>query len=768
MVVLFSTTIPLQTDAVSLNPWMPAPNYSIPIRGASCVVNSGSIDCIGGNTTSGYTNNVFAASLSSNGQITGWSSTAAYPAGGIGLTSCVVSSGFVYCIGGVHAGGTYVPDILYASPSGNGQITGWSGTQPYPTPIGGESCVVYSSYVYCVGGTTDGTSLTNAVHFAHLSSSGGISGAWGSASYPSSIKLQSCVVNSAFIYCVAGLSGGGPTNSVYSASLSPNGGIGSWSSVVTYPVNTDGQSCVVSPGLVYCVGNNNSQVFLGAFTPSGAVNGWSSTAAYPTSVTGTSCVVAAFVYCVGGYNNGQAQITNAVYFASQTQDNTSTNLTCNPNPAVMNQPTTCTATVTDNGGNGPPTTPTGLVSFTVGGVTGTFTPCNLASGPVLGTATCTTTFTASSSGAASIQGSYGGDLTHKVSTSPPLAVSVVRASSITISCVYANGSVFINDSSTCTATVIDSSSGTVSTPTGSVIFTVSGVSGDFTACTLVATSTAGTAGCTTAFTAATAGTATINASYNGDSTFATSATTTPITITIILRSTAIAYTPNIPVFCTSPVAVNEGSTCYVEVHDTAPGTVITPTGTISFQPSGVPGTFTPCRLAETSVGNAACTTTFTPSTTGVATIIVSYPGDQNHTGSCTCANAPTIEVIKRTTHPTMQCDIPLTFALMSTCTITISDTTAGTSSTPQGSVSIYGLFVTGSSVIFPSPTSCNLSPTGDQVTATCTVNLSPSLWPETVSLVYVPSDSVHFGSSISVEVLPGCANPGLMGWVTIF
>ncbi|HTD19711.1 MAG TPA: Ig-like domain repeat protein, partial [Ktedonobacteraceae bacterium] len=178
-------------------------------------------------------------------------------------------------------------------------------------------------------------------------------------------------------------------------------------------------------------------------------------------------------------------------------------------------------------------------------------------------------------------------------------------------------------STTCTATVTDTSA-TPTTPTGTVTFTSSGT-GTFTGspCTLSAGTTAGTATCfaTYAPTGTVARTDTITASYSGDAGHSTSSGTFSLSVTTGTHSTTTT------VSCPTTVFVNQGVTCTATVTDsTAP--VTTPTGSVTFTVSGVTGTFTTCTLAAgTTAGTATCNTTFTPSTTGTASIVGTYGGD---------------------------------------------------------------------------------------------------------------------------------------------
>ncbi|TMI46479.1 hypothetical protein E6H22_06970, partial [Candidatus Bathyarchaeota archaeon] len=136
---------------------------------------------------------------------------------------------------------------------------------------------------------------------------------------------------------------------------------------------------------------------------------------------------------------------------------TSTSISCS-SPVLVNQPSTCTVTVTDTSTVGA-TTPTGSVSFTHAGVAGSFnsTICNIVAGTVP-TASCSVAFTASASGASNIVGAYGGDSTHAsssdsaspatVTVNPALLVNIPSATlstldsgqSSTLSATFTGGS----------------------------------------------------------------------------------------------------------------------------------------------------------------------------------------------------------------------------------------------------------------------------------------------------------------------------------------
>ena len=138
-------------------------------------------------------------------------------------------------------------------------------------------------------------------------------------SYPSNSQFNSCPIYNGYIYCVGGLVGASVTNSVYYAPISSNGAIGSWTKTTDYPTPIEMESCVTENGYIYCMaGNTNngpgtvSTVYSAQVSSSG-VGSWTSQAGYPFPVFSPSCVtVSGYIECVGGVYG--ITTINHVYF----------------------------------------------------------------------------------------------------------------------------------------------------------------------------------------------------------------------------------------------------------------------------------------------------------------------------------------------------------------------------------------------------------------------------------------------------------------------
>src|SRR5213596_1677934 len=399
---------------------------------------------------------------------------------------------------------------------------------------------------------------------------------------------------------------------------------------------------------------------------------------------------------------------------------TTTAVQCSPGSVQVSTATTCTVTVTDTSSS--PTTPTGTVSFTTNS-TGTFTPaasCTLAG--TAGTSTCSVTYTpgASAVGHHLITGNYVGDSTHTSSSGTfLLAVTPSPPHTTTTAVSCSPSSVPDNSATTCTATVTDTNA-SPTTPTGSVSFTTNST-GTFTpsaSCTLAAGATAGTATCSVSYTPTVVGHHLITGNYPGDSTHTSSSGSFNLASTQRTTTTTVACTP-------APVTTGSSTSCTATVSDsTATGTVITPTGTVSFTTNST-GTFSPatsCTLAASATaGTASCSVTYTPGITGHHLITGSYPGGTIFTASQGSYNLAVVTAPPHSTTIAVTCSPgSVQVSTPTTCTATVTDTSATGATSPTGTVS----FTTNSTGTFTPTASCTLV-AGAAGTATCSVTYTP-------------------------------------------
>ena len=242
-----------------------------------------------------------------------------------------------------------------------------------------------------------------------------------------------------------------------------------------------------------------------------------------------------------------------------------------------------------------------------------------------------------------VNAAYAGASPHAASSDPDgfdLTVNL-RSTATTVTCSPA--SVALNQASTCNVQVDDTAAGTKSNPTGTVNFSRAGAgTGTFSSATCTLTPIAAdpdSSHCTTSVTytpTTGANVHTVNAAYAGASPHAASSDPDGFDLTVNLRSTATTVT------CSpASVALNQASTCDVQVDDTAAGTKSNPTGTVNFSRAGAgTGTFSSATCTLTPIAadpdSSHCTTsvTYTPTTgANVHTVNAAYAGASPHAAS---------------------------------------------------------------------------------------------------------------------------------------
>ena len=312
----------LSTNAESVGNWTSTTAYGGgTVDSQSCVTYSGYVYCVGGRNSGFATNSTYYAPISATG-VGAWTKTTDYGGGAIYYPSCVASSSYIYCVGGTTSGNAATSATYYAQLSSSG-IGAWTSTTAYAGgPMSIMSCAASLGYIYCVGGNDvgNGISPSSKVYYAQLSSSG--IGAWTSttAYAGGGIDQESCAIYRSYIYCVGGV-GSSFSSNVYSAPVSASG-VGNWVITSAYPTDINSQSCVAASRYIYCVGgvdqavspSSISAVYYASLS-SGSVGAWTSTTAYPPGASSLACVARlGYIYCVGGFSSsGPAQ--SLVYYA---------------------------------------------------------------------------------------------------------------------------------------------------------------------------------------------------------------------------------------------------------------------------------------------------------------------------------------------------------------------------------------------------------------------------------------------------------------------
>ncbi|MBO0887751.1 Ig-like domain repeat protein, partial [Candidatus Bathyarchaeota archaeon] len=490
----------------------------------------------------------------------------------------------------------------------------------------------------------------------------------------------------------------------------------------------------------------------GATTPTGTVT-FSETTGVTGSFNATSCILrtantptatcsvsftpSASGSAGAGINGGYGgDITHSLSSGSNSitvnPRSTSTSLVCTT-PVVVNQDSTCTATVSDTSSAGTAITPAGTVAFAETGVAGSFTTntCTLSGSGA--TASCTSIFRDSTaSGTASISGSYTSSNTVHSNSAISTATVITVNSRTTSTVVSCTSPVVVGQTSTCTATVIDTSSaGTPLTPTGTVSFSTTAGSLTGSPCSLTAGSVTGNASCTVNLASSAPATANISASYTpSDTSHSTSQTISPATVTVNKRSTTTT------VSCAT-VNVGQSSTCTVTVTDASPGTSNTPNGAVSVTTSG--GSVTPAS-ASCSLSSGSCSVIFTPQSSGAVTVNATYiGGDSIHNGS---SGITIITPGLQGTSTVLNCATPIVVNQGSSCTATVSSTATSGSTTPTGTIN----FSTSGS-LSPSSLSCTLS------SGSCTLTFTGTAQGTAIVTGNYTGDNAHSTSKNTASIV---------------
>jgi len=297
-----------------LGNWNSTTSLSFSNGWAVSLAYNGYIYLLGRGTTVQYT------SVSSDGTLGSWLSATSLPSN-LQEMSGVAYNGYIYVLGGLLGGSSVTNAVSYVNITTTGALGSWTSTTSLPTNLMDQTSIVYNGYIYVMGGRTSlaGSPITN-VRYVQINSGGSLGATWNSATgLPSGVNVASSVVYGGYAYVIGGTGSSADLSSVYYVSINSDGSLNSWStSSNSLPQTVSQATAVVYNGYIYSIGGYvngvaSSKVYYAAIGSSGSVSQWSTTSSLPgATVDHSSVVYNGYVYSIGGGSAGQS--TN-VYFA---------------------------------------------------------------------------------------------------------------------------------------------------------------------------------------------------------------------------------------------------------------------------------------------------------------------------------------------------------------------------------------------------------------------------------------------------------------------
>jgi hypothetical protein len=289
---------------------------------------------------------VYKSTISeTDGTLGSWSAQTSFTTARYGL-SAVAYNGYMYVLGGVN-GSTFQSDIQYHAFGASGAISGaWTTSAKTVVARAYAGAVVNAGNLYIAGGCTAGaitcTTVSNAVYYAALASSGDLNAnlTTNGTSFTNSRGMFGLAPLNGYMYVVGGW-GGSSTyyGDTQYAPINADGSIGTWatSSTSTLANNVQAPGVVATNGSLYSTGGYNGTTYYTSVQIAqvnnggrGTLNAYSTSGTLPGSGLADHAAVAynGYLYAIGG-DDGFSN-TNDVRYAPLNADGTVGTWTTDP------------------------------------------------------------------------------------------------------------------------------------------------------------------------------------------------------------------------------------------------------------------------------------------------------------------------------------------------------------------------------------------------------------------------------------------------------
>ena len=309
----------VQTENISS--WTSGENLPQPSGAAAVFVTKNRVYLVGGYTTSGsITNNVYTATINSDGSIGSWTAEIDYPVSVSG-SGCFTYKNYVYILGGFN-GSVSLTSIYRASINSDGTIGSWTLVGDLPNTNTSFATAIIKNKLYVIGGA--GAGYLSTTYYTTISDIGEL-GTWvqGTSLPWAADNLQVAVTRNK-IYALTGNSGSSH-NATAVASINSEGIIGLWTTANNIVTNTSHTQVFVTKNKIYILGGYNSAsevsisgIQVASISEDGSIGAWSSSGvSIPAARNTHRCFVTnGKIYILGGRPNNNHTWVSNVYIGT--------------------------------------------------------------------------------------------------------------------------------------------------------------------------------------------------------------------------------------------------------------------------------------------------------------------------------------------------------------------------------------------------------------------------------------------------------------------
>ena len=237
-------------------------------------------------------------------------------------SNIAVTKNRVYMIAG-NQDSSVASTVYTASINLDGSLAGWTQASSLPSNANPElsSVAITRDTIYVMGGKAVGTgALSSTIYYAPIDANGNI-GTWTtSTNLPSSFYAGACFTTYNRIYLLGGYVSGSTSTTIYTATINPDGSLGTWSTTTPLPTHTAYGKVYVSKNTVYVFGaNNTTTMYYTDIAADGTLGGWNTgTATGYAPVNSAIFSTNGKLYLVGGAAGNGSSTNVATYSIGNT------------------------------------------------------------------------------------------------------------------------------------------------------------------------------------------------------------------------------------------------------------------------------------------------------------------------------------------------------------------------------------------------------------------------------------------------------------------